>query len=59
MNGKQQSIGSQIATSIVAALLGLVLILDARVVEEPLRTISIVGGAIFMLAALAQLIKRE
>lgn len=51
-NGRKGNLGNAITIAIVAALLGLLLILNAKAAEEPLRTIDMVAGAVFMLSAL-------
>ena len=52
-NGNQHSLGSMIATVIVAALLGLLFIANAgAITNQPLQWLNIAVGAIFILAAI-------
>ncbi len=59
MNDNNKSLGNAIATAIVAALLGLLLIGNAKTAPQPLQAIDIVAGVIFLGAAFYTAIKGE
>lgn len=59
-NGNQHSLGSMIATVIVAALLGFLFIANAgAVADKLLQWLDIATGAIFILAAVVLAFKQE
>lgn len=59
-NGNQHSLGSAIATVVVAALLGFLFIANAgAVADRLLQWLDIATGAIFMLAAVVLAFKQE
>lgn len=59
-NGNQHSLGSMVATVVVAALLGFLFIANAgAVADRLLQWLDIATGAIFMLAAVVLVFKQE
>lgn len=56
---KQNPSSSQVAIAIAAALLGLLLAINAMTVEQPLKTINTIGAVLFLLTANASILKTE
>lgn len=59
MNDKQPSLAAEIATTVVTALLGFLLIINAQGAQQPLQAVDLIVGSLFVLAALVKTIKTE
>lgn len=59
MNDKQPSLAAEIATTVVTALLGFLLIINAQTAQQPLQAVDLIVGSLFVLAALVKTIKTE
>ncbi len=59
MNDKQPSLAEEIATTVAAALLGFLLIINAQTAQQPLQAADLIVGSLFVLAALIKTIKTE
>ena len=56
---KQNPSSNQVAIAIAAAMLGLLLAINAMTVEQPLKTINTIGAVLFLLTANASILKTE
>ena len=59
MNDKKPSLAAEIATTVVTALLGFLLIINAQGAQQPLQAVDLAVGSLFVLAALVKTIKTE
>ncbi len=59
MNDKKPSLAEEIATTVVTALLGFLLIINAQTAQQPLQAADLIVGSLFVLAALIKTIKTE